>query len=328
MSHGHLVSHIKNPGLESDNTLHVIGVVQNSVRYHSRYRLFRQWADEMVNTPNVRLHVVEATYGDRHPECRPENGEYDYHRVKTHSEIWLKENLINIGVRNLLPNDWKYMAWVDCDVHFRDPNWALSSIQQLQHYNIIQPWASAADLDFHGNIMNHWTSFGSLSAADKPMYHDKTRTEQGYQYGHTGYAVACTRYFYENVCKLADFNIVGAGDHLMLWACLNKVDSTMPRHISAGYRAMCEDWQRKAFFASAGLVGFTPGRIEHHWHGSKVRRQYWNRWDILTKNHYNPMTDISYDSQGVLVLSGHNKYKIEHAIMRYNRQRCEDDINQ
>lgn len=324
----HLVSHIKNPGLETNNTLHIVGVIQNGVRFHSRYRLFRQWAKEMVNTPNVQLHVVEATYGDRHPECAPENGEYNYHRVKAPSEIWLKENLINIGVKNLLPSDWKYLAWVDCDVHFRDSNWALNSIHQLQHYNIIQPWQSASDLDFYGNVMNTWTSFGSLSAADKPMYHDKTRTEQGYQYGHTGYAVACTRYFYENVQKLADFNIVGAGDHLMLWACLNKVDSTMPKTISAGYRKECEDWQRRAFFASAGIVGFTPGRIEHNWHGSKVKRQYWNRWEILTKNHYDPLTDIAYDSQGVLVLCGHNKYKIEHAIMKYNRSRQEDAIGE
>ncbi len=323
----HLVSHIKNPGLASGQPLHVIGVIQNTVRYHSRYRLFRQWAKEMAATSGVVLHVVEAVYGDRHPECAPENGEYNYHKVHIHSEIWLKENLINIAVKNLLPSDWKYMAWIDCDVHFRNPDWANASVQQLQHYNIIQPWQSASDLDFHGNVMNTWTSFGSLCAKGLPMYHDKTRCEQGYAYGHTGYAVACTRYFYENVIKLADFNIVGAGDHLMLWACVNKVDSTMPKHISRGYRAMCEDWQRLAYRACAGMVGFTPGRLEHHWHGKKSGRQYWNRWDILTRNYYDPHTDIAYDSQGVVVLCGKNKYQIEHGIMKYNRHRGEDGID-
>lgn len=322
----HLVNHIKNPDLKSDNTLHVIGVIQNSVRWHSRYRLFREWAKEMVHTPNVKLYVIEATYKDRKPECRPEHNEYEYLEVNTSSEIWLKENLINIGVKNLLPSNWKYVSWVDCDVHFRDPSWALNSIHQLQHYNIIQPWQSASDLDFHGNVMHTWTSFGSLAASGKPMYHDKSRVNAGYQYGHTGYAWCCTRYFYENVGKLADFNIVGAGDHLQAWACINKVDSTMPKQISVGYRSLCEDWQRKANYACAGLVGFTPGRLEHHWHGDKENRQYWNRWDILLHNHYNPLTDIAYDSQGVLILSGTNKYKIEHGIMKYNRHRREDQI--
>lgn len=323
----HLVPQIRNPELETDSTLHVIGVIQNPVRYHSRYRLFRQWAKEMHQTKNVKLHVVEAVYGDRHPECRPHFNEYNYHQVRIHSEIWLKENLINIGVKNLLPKNWKYLAWVDCDVHFRDPHWALGTIHQLQHYNIVQPWQSANDLDFHGNIMNTWTSFGSLIARGKPIYHDKTKQGQGYEYGHTGYAVACTRYFFENVQKLADFNIVGAGDHLMLWSCVNKADSTMPKQISRGYREACEDWERKAFHATAGLVGFTPGRLEHHWHGSKVRRQYWNRWRILLENHFDPKHDLAYDSQGVLVLCGKNKYAIEHAVMAYNRQRCEDDLH-
>lgn len=322
----HLVNHIKSPELREDSTLHVIGVIQNPVRYQSRYRLFHQWAKEMCATPNVKLHVVEAVYKDRHPECSSGVLDYNYHSVQTHSEIWLKENLINIGVKNLLPRDWKYMAWVDCDVHFRNPSWALNSIHQLQHYNIIQPWQSASDLDFHGNVQNTWTSFGSLCAKGSPMYKDKSKGHLGYTYAHTGYAWACTRYFHENVQKLPDWNIVGAGDHMAAWSCLNMVDKTMPTQISQGYRAMCEDWQRRAHYACGGLVGFTPGRIEHHWHGSKVKRQYWSRWDILTKNHYDPYHDIAYDSQGVLHLSGKNKYQIEHAIMKYNRSRCEDEL--
>lgn len=322
----HLVNHIQNSGLRENETLHVIGVIANPVRYHSRLRLFRQWAEEMVNTINVKVHVVEAVYGDRHAECKPKCGEYNYHEVRVTSEIWLKENLINIAVKNLLPSNWKYLAWVDCDVHFRDPAWALNSLHQLQHYNIIQPWQSAMDLDFYGNVMNTWTSFGSLAAAGKPMYHDKTRTNIGYTYGHTGYAWCCTRYFYENVEKLADFNIVGAGDHLQAWACVNMVDSTMPKQISQGYRHLCESWQAKAFRACAGMVGFTPGRLEHHFHGNKENRKYWDRWKILLHNHYDPTVDIGYDSQGVLILIGKNRYKIEREIMAYNRGRQEDSF--
>lgn len=280
----------------------------------------------MLATPNVALHVVESVYGDRLPECAPAPGEnYGYHAVRVTSEIWLKENLINIGVKNLLPKDWRYLAWVDCDIHFRDSGWALSTIHQLQHYNILQPWQSAADLDFHGNIMNAWTSFGSLCASGKPMSHKKG--EHGYCYAHTGYAWACTRYFYENIEKLVDFNIVGSGDHLIAWACLGQVDSTMPRKISPGYKSSCDRFEQKASFASASLVGFVPGRIEHNFHGSKVNRQYWDRWQILTKNNFNPLTDLSYDSQGVLVLSGSNKYKLEREIMVYNRNRLEDDLH-
>ena len=320
----HLVNHIKKPALAGDNTLHVVGVIQNAVRYHSRYRLFRQWVAEMLQTPNVVLHVVEATYGDRQPECNPENGEYSYLQVKTTSEIWLKENLINLGVAQLLPNDWKYLAWIDCDVHFRNPDWAQASLHQLQHYNIIQPWTDAIDLDFYGGVHGHWKSFGGLCAKRKPMWHGKGHN--GYDYGHTGYAWCCTRYFYENVKGLIDFCIVGAGDHHMAWACLGQVKETIHQGVNDGYFSACYDWQDKAKRACAGIVGFTPGRLEHNFHGEKERRKYWGRWDIIIDNDLNPKRDLAYDSQGVVILSGANKYQIEQDVMIYNRERREDGI--
>jgi hypothetical protein len=33
-----------------------------------------------------------------------------------------------------LPNDWKYVAWVDADVNFTNPHWVRVTVQQLQHY--------------------------------------------------------------------------------------------------------------------------------------------------------------------------------------------------
>lgn len=322
----HLVQHIKNPNLKSDNTLHVIGVITNPVRYQSRYRLFHQWAKEMLSAANVKLYVCEGIYGDRQAECAPENKEYEYHSVKINSEIWIKENLINIAVKAMLPKDWKYMAWIDCDVHFHNPNWALATLQQLQHYTILQPWGDAIDLDFYGGVHQAFKSFGSFCAKGKPMAHHGK--DPYAPYGHSGFAWACTRYFYENVQKLADFNPVGAGDHAMAWGCMDQIEKTMPSTISKDYQDTCSRWANKASFACAKLVGFVPGTITHHFHGPKAMRNYWNRWDILTSNDFEPSRDLSYDSQGVMQLCGANKYKIEQGIMLYNRQRMEDSIEQ
>ncbi len=320
----HLVSHIENHELSSDRTLHVVGVIQNGVRFHSRYRLFREWVNDMLTTPNVKLHVVEAVYGDRQPECAPKNHEYSYHKIHTRSEIWLKENLINIGVKHLLPCHWKYLAWVDCDVHFRSPLWARESLHQLQHYQIIQPWKDAMDLSFDGGVIQHFRSFGYHSAKCIPQG-ASVKNPYGRPYGHTGFAWACTRYFYENVEKLLDFAILGAGDAHMAHACIGRVQDTINQNMASGYKHLANLWQRRAAYACGGLVGYTPGRIEHHWHGKKINRKYGSRWQILVKHKFDPMKDLKYDHQGVLHLKG--KRQLEHAIMRYNRERCEDDIS-
>lgn len=323
----HLASHIKNPELANDSTLHVIGVVTNPVRWHSRYRLARQWLDEMNKTKNVKAYVVEGVYGDRLPEIADPNNP-QHHIVKLTSEIWLKENLINIGVKNLLPKDWKYMAWVDMDVHFRDENWALSTIHQLQHYNIVQPWSHCADLDFYGGVHQTFKSFGFLHASGANKHHG--RGKDGYEYAHTGFAWACTRYFYENIEKLLDFCIFGSGDHHIAWGCLGLIKETIHSKVSGGYIDACLEWQKKAMHANAkgNQLGFTNGRIEHNFHGPKGQRQYWSRWQIPINYNFNPRTDLAYDSQGVLQLIGPNKYAIERDIMRYNRQRLEDSIEQ
>lgn len=321
----HLHNHHRHDHLKSDSTLHVIGIVTNVVRYQSRYRLFRQWIQEMLHTKNVKLYIVEGTYGDRKPEMEPLHGEYDYASFHMKSEIWVKENLINLGVRNLFPCDWKYMAWLDGDIHFRNENWALESIHQMQHYPIIQPWSDAVDLTHDGGVHKHFKSFGYFSAKHIPQC-QKSAKNNPYQhpYGHTGYGWACRRDFYEQVEKLLDFAILGSGDAHMAYACLGRVQETINHKISDGYKHMANLWQDKAHYASGGIVGYTPGRLEHHFHGPKSQRQYASRWEILVKHHYDPMHDIKYDHQGLIKLKG--KHRLEHDIMRYNRERMEDSI--
>jgi hypothetical protein len=179
------------------------------------------------------------------------------------------------------------------------------------------------DLDFHGGIFQHFKSFGSLHAKRRPKCHHK-KHPYGHPYAHTGFAWACTRFFYENVEKLIDWCIVGAGDHHMAWACVGEIDDTIHQKIGDDYKNKCRAWQERALWACAGNVGFTHGRIEHHHHGPKARRNYWGRWDILIQNGFNPARDLAYDSQGLLHLRG--KHEMEQAIQRYNRERMEDSI--
>lgn len=317
----HIVSQIKDPTLASDNTLHVIGVVSNPVRFHSRYRLFRQWLAEMEATPNVRVYVVELAYGDRRFEITdPANPRH--HQVRSHQAIWHKENMINLGIRHLLPKDWKYVAWIDGDVHFCNPNWAQEALHALQTHPLIQPFQHALDLGFEGDVLSSFDSFSSLARRGVRM---QTCPTDPYRFGHSGYAWCASRRFIEQVGGLMDFPILGSADHHQAWAAINGVDNSVHGGVGEAFKRRCRDWQRRAYMITKGNVGFVKGRIEHSWHGPKASRAYRSRWGILIDHKFDPDTDLMYDQQGLLMLIG--KPKLEQAIWSYLTNRNEDSID-
>ena len=319
MSH-HLYPHVQKTQLSSDNTLHVVGVISNVERFHSRYRLARDWAKRMSETPNVALHLVEAAFGDRQHEIVG-TAEFGGLALRVNTNAWIKENMINVGVRRLVPADAKNLAWVDCDTEFRDPNWAQETLHQLQHFALLQPWRSCADLGPNGEIFQTHTSFGAL---DQAGIRKQACADEPYQYGHSGYAWACTRAFWEQVGGLLDIGILGSGDHHMAWAATGKVEQSVHAKMSDGYKRVCRDWQQRALKVTHGEVGFVPGRIEHHFHGPKKRRYYRERWQILVDHGYDPGADLMRDEQGIIHISG--KPALEAAIRKYNRSRDEDSI--
>lgn len=318
----HIHSQIKHPALKSDNTLHVIGVVSNPVRYHSRYRLARDFMDELEGTPNVKPYIVEAAFGDRHHEVTLTKNE-NHLQLRTNSEIWIKENMINLGVRHLLPRDWKYVAWVDADVHFRDQDWAQEAMHQLQHYPVLQPWQQCSDLGPLGNVSQLFNSFGYLhqKGVRKQQY-----SAEPYPYAHSGFAWAATRAFWEATGGLPDFCILGSADHHSAWACIDKVDVTIHGKMNPAFFRRLHEWQARAVRITHRQVGFSPGRIEHHFHGPKKRRYYRERWQILVDHDFDPDKDIVYDPQGMIQLVG--KPNLEQAIRLYNRARYEDSIEE
>lgn len=323
----HIASQIRTPALRSDNTLHVVTVISNTERYHSRYRLAREFIERMRCTPNVQLHVVEAAFGDRAHEVTEgrdegivEGGDL---QLRVNTNAWIKENMINLGVKHLLPRDWKYLAWVDADVFFRDPLWARETIHQLQHFSVVQPWSDCADLGPRGNISRHFKSFGAQHQKRKPK---QMHPSQPYEYAHSGFAWACRRDFWEAVGGLMDFPILGSADHHMAFAMIGEVKNTIHKGMSPAFFRKCLEWQKRAVHVTHKEVGFVQGRIEHMFHGPKARRYYRERWQIVIAHAFDPDFDLTYDEAGVLQLIG--KPAFEQAIRMYNRSRFEDSIEE
>lgn len=315
--------------LVSDSTLHVVSVISNTQRFHSRYRIFRDWVKKMEATPNVKLYVVEIAFGDRHFEVTDKNNPAHL-QLRTNYELWHKENMINLGVRHLLPRDWKYVAWIDGDVSFNNPNWALETIQQLQHVHVIQPWSECVDLGPKGNVMRTHTSFSNLishgiiphAPADGNYYEPVS----GFKAGHPGYAWACTRYFWENAEGLLDFAILGSADMNMAWGLIGKINKSYHGRLSDGFKRMCSDWQRRSYRITNGQLGYVPGMIQHEFHGPKKSRFYKERAQVLVDHKFDPMVDLRRNTQGLWIL--HNKPGLTADIRNYMASRDEDSVSE
>lgn len=320
----HINSQITKPHLLSDNTLHVIGVVSNYAMWHSRYRLFREWYRVMQATKNVKVYIVEVAFGDRNFECT----EYlnpTHLQLRTNSEAWVKESMINCGVRYLLPKNWKYMAWVDCDVFFDNPDWAQMTLHELQRHELVQPFQQAIDLGPYGNIMQTFQSFGWMHACG----HRKQRhSKDPYQYAHSGFAWACTRRFFEALPGrgLLDCMILGSADYNMAWAAIGDVEATIHGRRAHSLIRRLREWESAAYKQTRGHVGYVAGYLRHQFHGPKGARGYETRDQILVRCGFDPDHDLGYDEQGLIRIF--NNPNLEFGIQKYNRMRAEDSIEQ
>src|SRR5947207_773371 len=98
---------------EADNdadVLHVIVPISNYICYKKRYELFEKFKKHIESLDNIKLYIVEVAFKDRDFVVTEKNNPRHL-QLRTESEIWHKENMINLMVQRL-PEKWRYVAWV------------------------------------------------------------------------------------------------------------------------------------------------------------------------------------------------------------------------
>lgn len=316
------------PGLEK---LIVVTMISNPVRFDTRYNLYQQFKAHMAES-GVDLYTVEVAFGDR-PHVVTEAGDPFALQLRTDQELWHKENSLALLVQHITRQrpDWEYVAWIDADVYFPSHvasskhNWAAETIQQLQHYAVVQLFVNAIDLGPNGEIypgQTH-TGFGYSYVMGR-------QRGKGYTFWHPGYALAMRRAEWD-ACGggLAgvDFAILGSGDHHFLTAMIGGVESSIHGGCTGPYFDRLRAFQNVAVRTVRKNVGFVPGTILHYFHGSKTSRNYVGRWDVVTGNKFDPTWDLIRDSQGLYKLVDHGDQRsinLRDGIRKYFRSREED----
>lgn len=299
-----------------DDTLHIIAVLSNPCNYARRYILAREFIQRMNVEDNIKLYVVELTYGNQ-PYYVTDANNKRHLRLNADVPLWHKENMINIGVSKLLPPSWKAFAWIDMDVEFESPTWALDTLKVLNgSSDIVQVFSHCIDMNLKGDAMSIFPSFGFQYAKGS------TFGGNGINMWHPGFAWAMTRKAYERLGGLYDKSILGAGDNNMSFSIIGNGLKTLNEETTNDYKQSISDFEQKA---ATLRLGYIPGIIRHHFHGSKKNRQYNERWKILVLHKYSPMLHIKKNAHGILVPTKECPPELLADILKYFGERNEDE---
>lgn len=306
--------------------LHILTVVTNPIRFRSRWRLFDDFR-RRVECLGGLLYVAEIQFGDRE-FCVTDTENPRHLRLHTDHEVWHKENALNL-LMHRLPLDAEYLAWVDADVSWARGDIFNETLHQLQHYQIVQMWSEAQDLDPNHQVLQHHRSFVYCWTHGIPY-----TQYVPYPYGngrknitwHPGFAWAARRDAIDALGGLVDFCILGSADNHMAHALIGEVDRTILEPLTDRYKSMLRRWQGYATKHIKQNIGYVPGLVLHEWHGPKAARRYQDRWKILTETQFDPDTDLKPDWQGLLQLTDRS-LALRDRIRAYFRGRDEDSTH-
>jgi len=299
-----------------EEKLHVVLVISNPCLYARRYILIREMIQRMeLEESDVIVYVVELAYKEqKFLITSPKNPRHL--QIRTAVPIWHKENMVNLAVRNLLPADWKAVAWIDADLAFENSTWAKDTLRILNgSKDIVQLFSHAIDMAMNNEAMNIFSSFGYQFMKGNPY------SKNSINFWHPGYAWACTRRAYERMGGLFEVGILGSGDHIMALSFISQGLHAVNDASTDGYKTAVLDFQSKV---KTLRLGYTPGLIRHYYHGEKKDRRYNDRWQILVKHDFDPMIHLMSDASGVLVPTSECPEQLLDDIMTYFSVRNED----
>ena len=299
-----------------DNTLHVITVISNPALFARRYILTKQFVQRMEQEANVKVYTIELAYGSQTFYATDPNNP-QHLQLRTDTPLWHKENMINVGVCNLLPENWKAMAWIDGDLEFESATWASDTLKLLNGYkDIVQVYSHCLDMDKDESTMRTFSSFGFQYEKKQP--YSKTLAN----FWHPGYGWAITRKAYERIGGLYELAILGSGDNIMSLSLIeNGIKGINPKSTQE-YKESIISFQTKM---KTLRLGYVPGVIRHHFHGKKENRKYAERWSILIDYNYNPQIHITKNSDGILIPTQECPKEMLANIQEYFCQRNEDE---
>ncbi len=310
----------------------------NPSRYHTKLENYQHFKAPIVRS-GLQLWTIECAFGNDAftltptPDCSNDQ----LIQIRSQSILWQKERLLNHVIQQL-PQSIQKVAWLDCDILFSNPHWAIETSAALEEHAIVQPFMRLFRLPqgmrAYQGIGETWRSFAYVHSLDSQL----VQVGNFHQHGHTGLAWAGRRDWLARY-GLYDALVSGSADHMMAHAISGDFCSACVTRIlkeSSPLRSHFLDWGQQVFEAltspssdspSSDLqpspLGFVPGAVLHLWHGETENRQYVTRHDELMAAQFDPHHDLKQSPQGAWEWAS-DKPALHQWAIDYFAQRQED----
>ncbi len=284
--------------------LYVVTNVFNPTNTPIRYKLYFDFVRYMKKFPLVTLITVELALGDANFVVTQSTNP-NHIQLRSDDVLWYKENLNNIAFTKL-PENAKYVAWIDADVEFTNQDWVDLTITALAEFKFVQLYDTCDSLGPNGEILQTDRSF---------IYNWIYNLASPYKRGRSGGAWAARVSSLRAIGYLIDWDIVGASDWFTVFGLTNQTTASETR-----LRARNAIWANKVKQEINGNVGYIPGTLLHFFHGYPVNRGYETRGRILIDNEFDVDLDIGYREDGLIYFTT-DKPKLKSDIVEYFMKR-------
>lgn len=247
-------------------------------------------------------------------------------RVTDGDIMWQKERLLNILVTQL-PPDCEYVAWIDSDVLFQDPQWPQQAIEHLATAPLVQLFSKVRYLERdESNIaatlcvpsMAAEVLEGSSASAVIGRVMDRSG---GAPSG--GMAWAARRKLLQDN-GFYDGCVIGGGDTALVCAAYGVPEVVMElHHMNAMQRVRYSRWADRFHIDVKASVSALAGEIHHMWHGDLDDRRARLRHTDLLPHDFDPHHDIRLGADGPLRWAT-DKVDLHNLLRDYFRNRRED----
>ena len=266
---------------------------------YANYRIFRQNASRQ----GLNLLAVELAFDDDPFELKDHQDAQILIQLRGTREknlMWQKERLLNLGLKHL-PADCDKVAWIDCDVLFKNDSWIKETSGLLEKYIVVQP--------FELSIRLAKDAYDISSEDIKKLPYGEEEGQKlystGYQFSVNGRlsqlgfcwalrrSVAEKHLFYDSM-------ILGSADTLAALAYFG-ID---PVNWGSNHHAVFVPldysvWAKRIYSDIKGSVYFTQGVLLHLWHGEAKNRIWKYRLRVFSLFYFNPALDIKIGLNGL-----------------------------